>query len=148
MADLTTQLTRFLTRLQASVGLGAPTFAAQGRTVGAVAAVTSVATHTPAADGSFIVSANILVTTATNHSFTTTVTYKDTGGTARTLTVPFVLVAGTAITTTIGNASGTVPYHGIPLHVRAQAGTAITVATTGTFTTVVYNVEATIQKLA
>jgi hypothetical protein len=49
-------------------------------------------------------------------------------------------LAGT-ILTAIANAAGAVPYEGVPLHIRAKSGTTITIATTGTFTTVTYNVE-------
>ncbi len=94
-----------------------------------------------AADASFAVSANILVTTATTHAFTVTCAYTDEGNTARTLTLPFTLVAGTAIVTSVANANGTVPYMGITMHIRAKAATTITIATTGTFTTVTYNGE-------
>ena len=123
--------------------------AASGRSVGAIAAVSSVAAFTVgASDGTFEVSANINVTTATTHSFTATCAYKDETNTSRTLTLPFVLVAGSAIVNTVANANGTVPYQGIPIHIRAKAGTSITVATTGTFTNVAYNVEAIIKQLA
>jgi hypothetical protein len=123
--------------------------AASGRKVGQIAAVASVAPFTVgASDGTFEVSANVLVTVATNHSFTCVAVYTDEGGTSRALVLPFVLVAGSAIVNTIANAGGTVPYMGIPIHIRAKAGTAITVATSGTFTTVTYNVEAIIKQLA
>lgn len=118
-----------------------------GRATAQTAANASVATFTPAADGSFIISANVLVTTATVHSFTVTCAYTDEGNTARTLTLTFSNVGGTLLTA-IANAGGTVPYEGIPLHIRAKGGTAITIATTGTFTTVTYNVEGVIQQLA
>jgi hypothetical protein len=89
------------------------------------------------------VSANVLVTTSTVHSFTVTATYTDEGNTSRVTTLNFSSVAG-VIATTIANAGGAVPYTGIPLHIRAKASTAITIKTTGTFTTVTYNVEGTI----
>lgn len=118
-----------------------------GRATAQTAAVASVATYTlPATDGSFEISANVLITTATIHSFTVTVAYTDEGNTARTLTLPFINLAGTALTA-IANAAGAVPYEGIPLHIRAKASTAITIATTGTFTTVTYSVEAIIRQI-
>jgi hypothetical protein len=119
-----------------------------GRAVAQAAAVATVATYTPGADASFLVSANVLVTTATTHNFTVTVAYTDEGNTARTLTLSFTLVAGGAFTTAVANGNGTVPYMGIPQQIRAKGGTAITIATTGTFTTVVYNVEGWIQQIA
>lgn len=119
-----------------------------GRSVGATAAVASVAAYTlGAADATFEVSANVLVTTATIHNFTVTVAYTDEGNTARTLTLQFSNLAGT-LSTAIANAAGTVPYEGVPLHIRCKASTSITIATTGTFTTVTYNVEGVIKQMA
>lgn len=118
-----------------------------GRSTAQTAAVTSVVTYTPPADGSFIVTANVLVTTATAHNFTVTCAYTDEGNTARTVTMPFSVLAGTFVTA-ITNIGGAVPYEGIPIHIRAKASTAITIATTGTFTTVTYNVEGSITQIA
>lgn len=128
-------------------GFGVATIDKVGRATAQTAANTSVVTFTPAADGTFIVSANVLVTTSTLHNFTVTCAYTDEGNTARTITMPFSVLAGTFVTA-ITNASGTVPYEGIPIHIRVKASTAITVATAGTFTTVTYNVEGVIQQLA
>lgn len=112
-----------------------------GRSTAQTAAVASVVTQTVgASDATYFISANVLVTTATVHSFTVTCTYTDEGNTSRTVTLTFSNLAGTLLTA-IANAAGTVPYEGVPLHIRAKAATTITLATTGTFTTVVYNVE-------
>lgn len=130
-----------------TTGWGVPAIYGTGRSSAQTAAVASVATYTVgAADGSFLVSANILVTTATLHSFTATVTYTDEGNTSRTVTMQFSTIAG-AFVTAMTNAQGTVPYEGVPLHIRAKASTAITIATTGTFTTVTYNVEGSIMQI-
>ncbi len=129
-------------------GWGVPAIYSSGRATAQNAANTSVATYTcGAADGSFEVSANVLVTTATVHNFTVTVDYTDEGNTARTVTLPFAVLAGTFVTA-ITNAGGAVPYEGIPIHIRCKASTAITVKTVGTFTTVVYNVESSIKQIA
>lgn len=131
-----------------TAGIGVPAIAASGRATGQVAANASVATFTVgAADGSFEVSANVLVTTATTHAFTATCAYTDEGNTARTLTLQFSSLAG-AFLTSITNAAGTVPYEGALLHIRCKAATTITIATTGTFTAVVYNVEGVIKQMA
>lgn len=106
----------------------------------------ALATYTVgASDASYEVSANVLVTTATLHSFTCTCTYTDEGNTSRTLTLNFSTIAG-AITPTIANAGGALPYEGVPLHIRCKAGTTIIIATTGTFTTVTYNLEERIKQ--
>lgn len=129
--------------------VGTPAITATGRSTAQAAAVASVSTYTVgAADGSFEVSANVLVTTATTHAFTVTCAYTDEGNTARTLTLTFGLVAGGLAVTSIANGNGAVPYHGVPVHIRCKAATTITIATTGTFTTVAYNVEGIIRQLA
>lgn len=132
----------------ATEGWGVPAIYKVGRSTAQTAAVASVAAYTVgSADGSFIVSANVLVTTSTTHNFTVTVAYTDEGNTARTLTLNFSSLAG-VIATAIINTGGAVPYEGLPMHIRCKASTAITVATTGTFTSVTYNVEAVIQQVA
>lgn len=119
-----------------------------GRSTAQAAAVASVAAVTaPAADGTFLVSANVLVTTSTLHNFTVTCAYTDESNTARTLTLSFSTLAG-VFGTAIANAGGAVPYEGVPMHIRVKASTAITIATTGTFTTVTYNVEGLIRQIA
>lgn len=135
----------------ATAGNGLPAIVGYGRSAGAVAAVASIAAFTVGgADASFEVSANVLVTTATNHSFTLTCAYTDEGNTARTLTLTFGLVAGGVTTTSIANATGTVPYHGVPVCIRCKAGTTITIASAagGSYTNVVYNAEGIIRQLA
>lgn len=134
----------------ATVGrFGVPVIVAYGRTVGAIAAVASVATYTvDAADGTFEVSANVLVTTAVNHNFNVDVAYTDEGGTARILVLTFSLVGGGIGVLGVIQANGAVPYHGAPLHIRAKAATTITFSTVGAFATVVYNVEGVIKQIA
>jgi hypothetical protein len=64
--------------------------------------------------------------------------------------LPFTLVAGSAIVTSVANANGAVPYMGITMHLRAKASTTITVRTqaAGTYTTVTYNVEGLIRQIS
>lgn len=132
----------------ATAGWGVPAIYAAGRATAQVAANASVATFTVgSADGSFEVSANVLVTTATTHNFTVTCAYTDEGNTARTLTLNFASLAG-ALATPIINTGGTVPYEGVPMHIRCKAATTITIATTGVFTAVAYNVEGIIKQTA
>lgn len=119
-----------------------------GRATGQTAANTSVATYTlGAADATYRVSANVLVTTSSAEAFTVTCDYTDEGNTARTITLNFQLLAGT-IGTAINFANGAVPYEGIPLHIRCKESTAITIKTTGTFTGATYNVEGVISQIA
>lgn len=122
--------------------------AAKARSDVQTAAVASVAAFTlGAADATILVSANVLVTTSTTHNFTVTCAYTDESNTARTLTLTFSQLGGTLLTA-ITNVTGAGPYEGIPLHIRCKASTSVTIATTGTFTTVTYNVEGLISQVA
>lgn len=115
------------------------------------AAVASVATYlVGASDASFEVFMNVLVTTSTTHTFTCQCTYTDEGNTARTVTMPFRLVGDTTAVTSSIAASAAVPYLGVSVFIRCKAATAITLLTqaAGTYTTVTYNVEGFIRKLA
>ena len=121
-----------------------------GRATAQTAAVASVATYTlGAADASFEVSANVLVTTSSGEVFTVQVTYTDEGNTARTLTLPFIILAGTTVAA-INSANGAVPYEGLPVHLRCKASTAITVLTqaAGTYTGATFNCEGVIKQIA
>jgi len=125
-----------------------PQVQASGRSTAQTAAVASVATFTNgAADASYVVSANVLVTTSTLHSFSAQCDYTDEGNTARTLTFPMAQLAGTFVAA-ITNGTGAGPYEGALLHIRCKASTAITIKTTGTFTTVTYNVEGYITQIS
>ena len=120
---------------------------ASGRVTAQTAAAAAIASLTVgASDGTFLVSGNVLVTAAVTASFTMTITYTDEGNTQRTLTLNFSSVAGTLLTT-ITNVTGTGAYEGVPLHIRAKAGTTIVAATVGTFTSVTYNAEAYIRQM-
>ena len=119
-----------------------------GRAAAQTGAVASVAALTVGiADASYLVSANILVTTSTLHSFSCTCSYTDEGGSSRVLTLNFSQITG-AFVTTLTNALGTGAYEGVQVRIRAKASTTITIATAGTFTTVAYNVEAGLMKVS
>ena len=117
------------------------------RLTGQTAAQASVMTGTvDSYDATYMISANVLVTTSTTHNFTVTFTYVDESNTSRTVTLTFSQTSGTFVTS-ITNGTGAGPYMGIPLHVVCKGGTAFTLATTGTFTTVTYNVEAQLTRI-
>lgn len=116
------------------------------RVTGQTAAATLTSYTVGVSDESLMVSANLLITTATVHSFNARVVYTDEGNTSRTLVLNFSTIAG-AITPTITNTGGTIPYEGVPLHIRAKAGTTVTFSTAGTFTTVTYNFEGIVNKI-
>jgi hypothetical protein len=115
------------------------------RTIGNLGAVTVLTVTVPGVDGSYLVSGNVRVTTATSHAFNMTVSYTDETNTAQVANLSFYLLAGATTVAQIRNTNGTVPYQGVAMLIRAKAGTNIVVATSGTFTTVVYNAEARIQ---
>lgn len=134
-----------------TAGWGVPAIYGSARSTAQTAAVASVATYTVGgADGSFQVSANVNVTTATTHNFTVECAYTDETNTARVATLNFQLLAGGAAVTAIANGNGAVPYLGIPIQIRCKASTSITIRTqaAGTYTTVTYNVEGQIQQVA
>lgn len=131
-------------------GLTVPQIQAVGRATAQAAANASVVTFTVgAADGSFDVVSNVLVTTSTLHNFTVTVAYTDEGNTSRVLTLQFSNLAGTFLTA-IANAAGAVPYEGVAVSIRCKAATTITIASAagGTYTTVAYNIEGFITQKA
>lgn len=131
-----------------TAGWGLASIYASARSTAQTAAVASVATYTVgAADGSFIISCNVNVTTSTTHSFSVQVDYTDETNTARTLTLSVQQLAGTMIAA-ITNVTGAGPYEGVPVQIRCKAATSITIKTTGTFTTVTYNVEGAIIQIA
>jgi hypothetical protein len=133
----------------ATAGWGVPSIYGSGRSAAQTAAVASIAAYTVgASDGSFEVSANVNVTTATTHNFTVTCAYTDETNTARTLTLGFTQLTGATFLTAITNVTGAGPYESPVYHIRCKASTAITIATTGTFTTVTYNVEGIIKQTA
>jgi hypothetical protein len=132
-----------------TAGWGVPAIYGSGRQTAQTGADSSVATYSvgASADGSFTVSCNVNVTASVTNSFSVTCAYTDETNASRVLTMPFVQLGGVTLIGTITNVTGTGPYEGVPLHIRAKAGTSITVATSGTFTSVTYNVEATIIQI-
>lgn len=132
----------------ATAGIGVTPVVSAPRSTAVTNSTTSLTAYTvPAADSSYEVSANVLVTATTAAAMTVTCTYTDEGNTSRTATLSFENVAGGAPITTITNIIGTVPYMGVPLHIRCKASTTITFATVGTVTGIVYNIEGTVVQL-
>lgn len=124
---------------------------ASGRAVAQIAANASIAALTVgASDATYLINANVLVTTATTHSFTVTCAYTDESNVARVLVMTFTQIAGGTTLTVITNITGAGPYEGIAQMIRCKAGTTITFATAagGTYTSVVYNAEGSIVQVA
>lgn len=119
-----------------------------GRVVGATGAQAAVVTFTlPATDGSYEVSTNVVATVSTTHAFNVECAYTDETNVARIITLQFEHAG--AFATSIA-ATSTVPYHGVPLHLRVKASTVITLRTqaAGTYTTVTYNIDGVIRQIA
>jgi len=118
-----------------------------GRATAQTAANTNVLTVTlAAADASYQISTNVLVTTSSGQNFTVTATYTDEGNTSRVLTMAFTNLAG-GQTTLVRFSNGAVPYAGVPSHIRCKASTTIVFKTTGTFTGSTYNIDAVAKRL-
>lgn len=130
---------------QATAGNGVVTVASSNRVTAQTGAASLAAYTVGATDGDFLVGANVLVTASTTHSFTCTCTYTDEGSTSRTLTLNFSQLSG-AFITAITNVTGASAYSGVPVQIRAKAATTITLATTGTFTSVTYNFSGSIRQ--
>ena len=96
---------------------------------------------TAGADSTYVISANININSVTLASFQMTCSYTDETNTARTLILNFSQINGTFVQT-LTNALGAGAYEGVPLHIRTKASSTIIFATTGTFTTVTYRMEA------
>jgi hypothetical protein len=133
-----------------TAGWGLSAICASARSNAQTAAVASVAACTnTAADGSYDISCNVLVTTATSHSFGCRVDYTDEGNTARSILLDFATPSGfPGGAAAIVNTNGAVPYAGTVRHLRVKASTSITILTVGTFTTVTYNVEGIIRRVS
>jgi hypothetical protein len=132
----------------ATTGWGHPAIYASGRSTAQTAAVASLATYTNgAADGSYVVYANVNVTAATTATITVTCTYTDENNTSRTTTFSFVQNGVPTPIQTITNVTGVGAYSSMPMMIRSKASTAITIATAGTFTSVTYNAEGSIQQI-
>lgn len=123
-----------------------PCLVASARLTGQTAAIASVLTYAVgAADASFSLQANALITTSTTYSIAVNIVYTDEGGTARTIALLLSFSGNLAVA--MVNANGAIPYGVLPTCIRAKAGTNITVTTSGTFTAVVYNIEAMLYQL-
>lgn len=130
--------------------LGVPAVYGEARVLGTVnALVASVAAYTVgAADGSFLVGANINVSAATVASMTVTCTYTDETNTSRVLTFQFEQNGTAVYISAITNATGVGAYSAALQQIRCKAATTITIATTGTVTGITYNAEGTILQVA
>lgn len=109
---------------------------------GRTAATTLVTSPVGPVDASFYVSANINITTATNYSFSCLATYTDENNNPQTSTLEFNFTDASPVTF-FSNASGlgVGAYEGVVKHIRCKSGTTISIATVGTFTSIIYDTD-------
>lgn len=133
-----------------TAGLGVPAIYAAYSQTGKTAAVTNAINYTPPATaGTYRLSFSVDVTTATTDNFTVVATWKDASGNAISQNLGGSDKNGTALTAgAITNAIGRGVYYGSALFSIDNSATAITLSTAGTFTTVTYNLAATLEQLA
>lgn len=127
-----------------------PIISASARQTGRTAATSLATTTVGTSDSSYWISANINITaTSTSYNFSVKVAYTDETNTAQLETLSFAspFIVGGGFTGSITNLGGTGVYEGVPIHIRAKAGTTIVLSTTGTFTTITYNFEENITKI-
>lgn len=120
-----------------------------GRATAQTAANSNVVTVTVGGtDASYLVSANILVTTSGSEIFTIIVDYTDETGAARSWTLPVVAI-GPTVVSVVRFVNGAVPYSTVPMHIRAKASTNIKIYTqaAGTYTGCTYNIEGRIKRI-
>lgn len=117
-----------------------PRIVGNARMTGRTAAQALATLTVGASDTTFQVSANVNITAVAVASFQVTCTYTDETSTSRTLVLNFSQISGTLVQT-LTAALGTGAYEGVPLQIRAKTGTTIIIASTGTFTSVTYNLE-------
>lgn len=112
--------------------------------IGQTTAVSSVATYTPGANGTYRIGGYINITAASASTITLKVTYTDENSVSVTQIIPLTLASTGAVSTTavaISNNSAT------DIQIRAKSGSAITVLTTVTGVSRTYDVGGTIEFL-
>lgn len=120
----------------ATAGWGVPAIYGSANVTGQTAANTNVVTYTcGAADGSFQINSQVLVTTTSAEAFAIQVAYTDAGNTARVMVIPLSGLAGTLLSS-VNFANGQIPYAGVVVNIRAKAFTPIYLRTdpVGTYT--------------
>ena len=135
----------------ATAGLGVPAIYASYTSASLTAAVTNAVNYTPPATaGTYRLSIIVDVSTATTHSFTANLAYKNAAGTAITESCDFILqtLATGTVTKDVAAANGVKRYVANEVFAIDNSATAITLSTVGTFTTVTYRMAAILEQLA
>lgn len=134
----------------ATTGGGVPAIYASYSTTGNTAAVTNAINYTPPATaGRYRLSWTVGVTASVTHSFTVVATWKDDSGNTISQNLGGSSPSANALVTgSITNVIGTGVYYGSAILAINNGATAITLSTAGTFTSVTYNLSATLEQLA
>ena len=135
---------------RSTTGNGVPAIFASYSTTGQTGAVSNAINYTPPSTaGTYRMGWSVDVTTATTLNFTIVATWKDASGNSISQTLGGFDKSGNALVAgAITNTIGTGVYYGSVVFSINNGGTAITLSTSGTFTSVVYNLTATLEQLA
>jgi hypothetical protein len=131
-------------------GLGVPAVYASFSSTANTGVVTNAINYSPPATaGSYRLCWQVDTTISTTNNFHVVGTWKDASGNARSQTLGGTDPAGNALVAgAITNTIGTGVYSGCTEFQIDNSATAITLSTSGTFTTVTYNIDATLEQLA
>ena len=127
-----------------------PAIMVSSSATGLTAADTNRINYTPTAfAGIFRLSWDVDVRTSTTHNFTLVGGWKDASAAAISQTLGGFDKAGTGLVAgAITNVIGAGVYYGVCVFDIDSSATAITLSTSGTFTTVTYNIAAVLEQLA
>jgi|GEM_PF-1581698 hypothetical protein len=114
------------------------------------AALTAVGSYTPPATaGRYRVTANVYCTVGTTTTFSVKVNYKDLNGTSHADILPLVSAAAPGVFLLNGLVIAAGTYYAMPIEIDIDnSQTPITFSTVGTFTTVTYFLNATLEQLS
>lgn len=123
----------------------APQVVAYKRAVAIQNAAITLFSYLVPSDGTYMISGCIRTISGTTYNFSLPITATDENGGPISKNIP-LMVGGIVVVAV--NTDAFQSYNGIPLHCRLKGGTTVSVATFGTFTSVVYNAEAIIMKIS
>lgn len=116
--------------------------ARNSRLQGQSTAVSGLVNQTVGAlDATYVLYANVYITSGSSFSFNTLCSYTDEGNNARNAAFNFSIPGTNTLNPLISNAGGSVPYMSGALCVRCKAASTLSVVTSGTFTTIGYNID-------
>jgi len=134
----------------ATAGLGVPAIYTAYASGSQNAALTAVGSYTPPATaGRYRVTANVYCTVGTTTTFSVKVNYYDLNGTGHADILPLVSAAAPGVFLLNGLVIAAGTYYAMPIEIDIDnSQTPITFSTVGTFTTVTYFLNATLEQLS